>query len=99
MRYAIVVAAVLAYAPAALAWVESHSGSGDIRIVAHSADVTIEGDFATTQVSLTFTNRGAAKDGAVYRFSADPYAAATGLEVKIGKSWERGVASKPVISE
>src|SRR5262249_48750005 len=62
-----------------------------IRVVAHSAQVSIDGDFARTTVSLSFTNRGTAKEGAVYTFSTDAYASATDLEVKIGKAWQKGV--------
>jgi hypothetical protein len=79
------------FAQTSFAWVSSHSGNDSIRIVSHTGEVLIENEFVKTTISLTFANRGQQKEGAIYQFAADYGSSVTNLEIKIGKTWQKGI--------
>jgi hypothetical protein len=78
-------------AQTSFAWVSSHSGNDSIRIITHTGEILIENEFVKTTISLTFANRGQQKEGAIYQFAADYGSSVTNLEIKIGKTWQKGI--------
>lgn len=75
----------------AYAKLETHSGSDTVRVLRHTGEISIEGDFARTNVSLSFTNHGTQKEGVIYRFTTPPLTAPVSLEIKLAQGWQKGV--------